>query len=62
MYFMIAFEILTSFDTFLLQLAKKLSWNTFETSNKLKKIWFKGLNSHNIKVEELNWIKVSKSD
>jgi len=26
----------------------------FETSNKLNKIWFKGLNSRNSKVERLN--------
>jgi len=28
---------------FHLKLAKKLSWNTFEMSNKIKKIWLKGL-------------------
>jgi len=34
----------------------------FETLNKLHKIWFKRLNSHILKVEELNWIKVLKMD
>jgi len=30
----------------------------FETSDKLNKIWFKGLNSRILKDERLNWYKV----
>jgi len=37
-----------------------LSWNAFKTSNKLKKIGLKELNSCNFKVGRLNLIKVSK--
>ena len=51
---MITFELFTPFDT---QLR-----NTFEMSNKLKKIMLKGLNSHISKDRKLNWSKVSKMD
>jgi len=33
-----------------------------ETSNKLNKIWLKGLNSHILKDEGLNWYKVLMMD
>jgi len=35
-----------------------LSSNTFETSNKINKIWLRGLNSRNYKVSELNLFRV----
>jgi len=34
----------------------------FETSNKLIKIWLKGLNPRIYRGERLNWFKVSKRD
>jgi len=34
----------------------------FEISNKLNKIWLKGLNPRISKVGKLNWAKVSKRD
>jgi len=34
----------------------------FETSNKLNKIWLKGLNSRISKVGHLNWAKVWNKD
>jgi len=43
-------------------LAKKLSWNMFEMSNKLNKILLKGLNPNICKVGGLNWVMVSERD
>jgi len=34
----------------------------FDMSNKLNKIWLKGLNLHIYKVGRLNYVKVSKRD
>jgi len=41
---------------------QKLLLNTFETSNKLNKIYFKGLNSRILEVGGLDWTKVSNID
>jgi len=54
--------VYTVWHTFVSILAKKKSWNAFETSIKLNKIWLKWLNSHNFEVGGLNWTKVSKRD
>jgi len=51
---MITFELFTLFDTFMFQCQLK---NTFETSNKLNKIYLKEINLPIFKVEELNWTK-----
>jgi len=45
---------------FALMLSKILLWNALEMSNKLNKIWLKGLNPRISKDEGLNWSKVSK--
>ena len=36
--------------------------NTFQRSNKLNKIWLKGLNPHFSKDRKLNPVKISKRD
>ena len=59
MHFMIALELFTPFDTFSFQCYLR---NSFEMSNKLNKIWLKGLNSRISKDGRLNWFKVSKRD
>jgi len=43
---------------FALMLSQILLWNALEMSNKLNKIWLKGLRIS--EDEELNWLKVSK--
>jgi len=45
---------------FTLMLSQIPLWNAFEMSNKLDKIWLKGLNSRISKNERLNWSKVLK--
>ena len=45
---------------FALMLSQILLWNAFKMSNKLNKIWVKGLNSRISKDEWLNWSKISK--
>ena len=45
---------------FSLMLSQILLWNALEMSNKLNKIWLKGLNLRISKNEGLNWSKFSK--
>ena len=47
---------------FVWMLSQILSWNVFETSNKVNKNWLKWLNQSYLKVEGLNWVKVLKMD
>jgi len=62
-HFRIIFELFILFDTFLffvLMLIQILLWNALEMSNKLNKIWLKGLNPRISKDEKLNWSKFLK--
>jgi len=53
--------IYTVWHIFTLILSQILLWNAFEMSNKLNKIWLKGLTkSTYFENEWLNWFKVSK--
>jgi len=45
---------------FVLMLSQKLLWNVLEMSNKLNKIWLKGLNLCISRNEGINWFKVLK--
>jgi len=52
--------VYTVWHIFTLMLSQILLWNVLEISNKLNKIWLKGLNPRISKDEGLNWSKVSK--
>ena len=52
--------VYTVWHIFSSMLSQILLWNTFEMSNKLNKIWLKGLNPRISKDGGLNWFKVSK--
>jgi len=52
--------VYTIWHIFALMLSQILLWNALEMSNKLNKIWLKGLNLRISKDEGLNWSKVSK--
>ena len=52
--------VYTVWHIFALMLSQILLWNALKMSNKLNKIWLKGLNSRISKDGGLNWSKVSK--
>jgi len=52
--------VYTVWHIFALMLSQILLWNVLEMSNKLNKIWLKGLNPHISKDERLNWSEVWK--